>query len=75
MNDGAHSASLDDGPDHEQNTGDGDRICLYREQMTDLIHGKPDCWQRTKPEQKETNKIMDFLDDGKAMTCIFNLLN
>ena len=49
--------SLDDRPDEEGNTGWGHEVSFGGKKMTDLVHGEPDGWQATSPEEEEANKV------------------
>jgi len=41
MNDGTNSSCFDNGPNHEENTGDRDSTRFDRKQMTDFVYGEP----------------------------------
>lgn len=49
---------FDDCPDEKRNAADGNEYRFGREQMTDLMHGKPDGGKTTKPKQEETEEVL-----------------
>lgn len=42
MHNRSHAAGPDDGPDEEGDGSDGNKVRLDREQMPNLVNGKPD---------------------------------
>lgn len=57
MHDGPDPFGFHDGPNEKCNAADGNEDCFGREQMADLMHGKPDGRQAAKPKKKETEKV------------------
>ncbi len=63
----------DNRPDEKSDTGRRDKVRFDREEMANLMHREPDCWQATNPEEKEADKVHCVCSRayGKAIGDIF----
>lgn len=57
VHDRSDPVRLDDGPDEEGDSGDRHDVCLYGEEMADLMHRWVDRRQRDEPEDEEAEKV------------------
>lgn len=59
MNDLASSSCSNEGPDEERDTSCGCDNGLDGEEMANFMDREPDEWQRSSPEENETDEIVD----------------
>lgn len=53
----SNTASTDNGPDHESDSGDGNEVRLDSEEMTDLVNREPNSWEGAEPEDEERHPV------------------
>ena len=57
VDNGANTLRADDGPDKERDASSGNNVSFDCEQVTNLVHGEPNCWQRAQPEDEERDEV------------------
>ena len=57
MDDWSEPVGFSYGPDEKGKTSSRNEIRFDSEQMADLVDGKPDCWERAKPEEKKGDVV------------------